>query len=86
MMNAVGKIKHLKGLHAKIYIIDNHALVTSANLISIPLALGAGRALKMMGDRTQSRRAYEEFFRLWKDAEEDIPVLMQAKAEYKELR
>jgi hypothetical protein len=31
-MNSHGKIKHLRGLHAKIYIVDDHALVTSANL------------------------------------------------------
>jgi phosphatidylserine/phosphatidylglycerophosphate/cardiolipin synthase-like enzyme len=32
VMNSHGKIKHLLDLHAKVYIIDNHALVTSANL------------------------------------------------------
>jgi PLD-like domain len=32
VMNSHGKIKHLQGLHAKVYIIDNNALVTSANL------------------------------------------------------
>ena len=32
MMNSHGKIKHLKALHAKVYIVDDHALVTSANL------------------------------------------------------
>jgi len=31
-IDSQGAIKHLKGLHAKVYIIDNHALITSANL------------------------------------------------------
>jgi phosphatidylserine/phosphatidylglycerophosphate/cardiolipin synthase-like enzyme len=32
VMNSHGQIKHLRGLHAKMYIIDDHALFTSANL------------------------------------------------------
>jgi hypothetical protein len=37
------------------------------------------------GDRENSRKAYEDFFTTWKDAESDIPILRQAKAEYKKL-
>jgi len=33
----------------------------------------------------QSRKAYQDFFALWKDADPDIPVLQQAKAEYAKL-
>jgi len=33
-------------------------------------------------DRTKARAAYQDFFRNWKDADPDIPILMQAKAEY----
>ena len=51
-----------------------------------PLAqLGLGRAYAMQGDREKSRKAYDVFFTTWKDADPDIPILRQAKAEYKKL-
>lgn len=51
-----------------------------------PLAqLGLARAYAMQGDRDESRKAYDEFFTMWKDADSDIPILRQAKAEYKKL-
>jgi serine/threonine protein kinase/tetratricopeptide (TPR) repeat protein len=36
--------------------------------------------------RTRALAAYRDFFALWKDADPDIPILMQAKAEYRKLR
>jgi DNA-binding winged helix-turn-helix (wHTH) protein/tetratricopeptide (TPR) repeat protein len=54
--------------------------------IFAPLAqLGVARAYAMQGDRDESRNAYDEFFTTWKDADPDIPILRQAKAEYKKL-
>jgi eukaryotic-like serine/threonine-protein kinase len=51
-----------------------------------PLAqLGLARAYAMQGDRELSRKAYDEFFTTWKDADPDIPILHQAQAEYKRL-
>jgi eukaryotic-like serine/threonine-protein kinase len=51
-----------------------------------PLAqLGLARAYAMKGDRENSRRAYDDFFATWKEADPDIPILHQAKAEYKKL-
>jgi len=51
-----------------------------------PLAqLGLARAYAMQGDRDESRKAYDDFFTTWKDADPDIPILRQAKAEYKKL-
>jgi DNA-binding winged helix-turn-helix (wHTH) protein/tetratricopeptide (TPR) repeat protein len=51
-----------------------------------PLAqLGLGRAYAMQGDREKSRKAYDDFFTTWKDAAPSIPILRQAKAEYKKL-
>jgi len=51
-----------------------------------PLAqLGLARAYALQGDREDSRKAYNEFFTTWKDADPDIPILRQAKAEYKKL-
>ena len=51
-----------------------------------PLAqLGVARANAMGGDRENSRKAYDDFFTTWKDADPNIPILRQAKAEYKKL-
>lgn len=52
-----------------------------------PLAqLGLARAYAMQGDREKSRKAYDEFFTTWKDADPDIPILRQAKTEYAKLQ
>jgi DNA-binding winged helix-turn-helix (wHTH) protein/tetratricopeptide (TPR) repeat protein len=48
-----------------------------------PLArLQLGRAQKMMGDNASARESYEQFLKSWKDADPDIPIYRQAKAEY----
>ncbi|MEQ1472424.1 MAG: hypothetical protein ABLQ96_01320, partial [Candidatus Acidiferrum sp.] len=47
--------------------------------------VGLARAYALAGDKTKSRAAYDAFFKLWKDADPDIPVLQQAKAEYAQL-
>jgi hypothetical protein len=47
--------------------------------------LGIARGLALMHD-TQAKKAYQDFFELWKDADPDIPILHQAKAEYATLR
>jgi tetratricopeptide (TPR) repeat protein len=44
------------------------------------------RAQRMVGDEAAARNSYEDFFTLWKDADPDIPIYQQAKAEYVELR
>lgn len=52
-----------------------------------PLAhLGLARAAAIAGDATKSRKAYQDFFALWKDADVDIPVLIEAKQEYEKLK
>jgi tetratricopeptide (TPR) repeat protein len=52
-----------------------------------PLArLGEARAYHQAGDDNQSRQAYQDFFALWKDADPDIPILKEAKAEYAKLQ
>jgi len=53
---------------------------------TIPLAqLGLARALATT-DKAAARAAYQDFFSLWKDADPDLPVLKQAKAEYAKLQ
>ena len=52
-----------------------------------PLAyLGLARAALLDGDVTKARSAYQNFFAIWKDADPDIPILIEAKKEYEKLR
>jgi len=47
--------------------------------------LQLGRAYALSGDQTKAKIAYQNFLTLWKDADPDIPVLQQAKAEFAKL-
>jgi predicted Zn-dependent protease len=47
--------------------------------------LGLARAYALQGDTIKGRDAYQDFLALWKDADPDIPILKQAKAEYAKL-
>jgi serine/threonine protein kinase/tetratricopeptide (TPR) repeat protein len=47
--------------------------------------LGLARARAMKGDISGARTAYQNLLTLWKDADPDIPVLKQTKAEYAKL-
>jgi predicted Zn-dependent protease len=59
-------------------------------VVNFPLGvlahLGLARAYAMSGDTAKSRAAYRNFFALWKDADPDIPILKEAKAEYAKLQ
>jgi hypothetical protein len=48
--------------------------------------LQVGRAYVLQGDTAKARAAYRDFLALWKDADPDIPILKQAKAEYAKLQ
>jgi serine/threonine protein kinase len=48
--------------------------------------LGLARAYAVQGDTTKAKAAYQEFLALWKDADTDVPILKQAKAEYAKLQ
>jgi eukaryotic-like serine/threonine-protein kinase len=52
-----------------------------------PLAhLGLARAAALQGDTAKARKAYQDFFALWKDADPDIPILIEAKQEYEKIK
>jgi eukaryotic-like serine/threonine-protein kinase len=52
-----------------------------------PLAhLGLARAAALTGDLSKSRKAYQDFLALWKDADSDLTVLQEAKQEYEKLK
>jgi eukaryotic-like serine/threonine-protein kinase len=48
--------------------------------------LGLGRAYALQGNTAAAKSAYQDFFAAWKDADPDLSVLKQAKAEYEKLR
>jgi len=48
--------------------------------------LGLARAYALQGDTAKARAAYQDFLTLWRDADPDIPILKEAKAEYAKLK
>jgi hypothetical protein len=44
------------------------------------------RARVVKGNISAARSAYQDFFARWKEADPDIPILKEAKAEYAELQ
>jgi len=66
-------------------ILDHRSLMPTSELI--PLSqLNIGRAYALQGDVGKARTAYQDFLALWKDADPDIPILIEAKAEYAKLQ
>jgi hypothetical protein len=52
-----------------------------------PLAhLGLARATTLQSDFAKARRAYDDFFALWKEADNEIPVLIEAKQAREKLK
>jgi tetratricopeptide (TPR) repeat protein len=48
--------------------------------------LGLGRAYALAGESAKAKTAYQDFLAFWKNADPDIPILKQAKAEYAKLK
>jgi tetratricopeptide (TPR) repeat protein len=48
--------------------------------------LELARAYTMSGDKTKAKSSYQDFLTLWHDADPDVPVLKQARAEYAKLQ
>jgi predicted Zn-dependent protease len=66
-------------------ILDHRGLVLNRPIGALA-HLGLGRAYALQGDTVKAKAAYQDFLTLWKDADPDIPVLRQAKAEYAKLK
>ena len=65
-------------------ILDHRGIVVT-DPIGALAHLQLGRALALSGDKATAKAAYQAFLTLWKDADQDIPILKQAKAEYAKL-
>jgi len=62
-------------------LLDHRGIVL--NFVTGALAkLQIGRAYAITGDTAKSKAAYQDFLTFWKDADPDIPILKEAKAEY----
>lgn len=65
-------------------LIDHRGITLNGPLGALA-RLGLARAYALQGDKAKARRAYEDFFLLWRDADPNIAVLQQAKTEYGKL-
>jgi tetratricopeptide (TPR) repeat protein len=64
----------------------DHPGVVSNEPIAALAHLGQARAYALAGDREKAAVAYQDFLSLWKDADTDLPIFNQAKAEYGKLK
>ena len=63
-----------------------HPGIVGISLTGALARLQLARAQEMMGDTESARKSYQDFLTLWKDADPDIPIYKQAKAEYAKLK
>jgi hypothetical protein len=66
-------------------ILDHRGIDPTSPLYSLA-RLGVGRAYALQGGTPKARAACQDFFALWKDADPDLPILKQVKAEYAKLQ
>ena len=66
-------------------IIDHYGMIQNEPIGSLA-RLGLGWAYAIAGESERARTAYQDFFALWKDADRDVTILKQAKAEYAKLQ
>ena len=66
-------------------IIDHRGIVVNSPIGALAYAQ-ISRAYAMQGDAAKAKAAYRALLALWKDADSDLPILNQAKAEYAKLR
>jgi eukaryotic-like serine/threonine-protein kinase len=66
-------------------LIDHRAIV-GRDALGALAHLQMGRAQAMAGDRLGARKSYQDFLTIWKDADANLPALIQARAEYAALR
>lgn len=75
-----------KGAAAEFQNIIDHRPVVANDLLGALAHLQLGRAYAVDRDVAKSKAAYQEFLTLWKDADPEIPIFKEAKAEYAKLQ
>ena len=66
-------------------ILDHRGLVLNQPIGALA-HLGLGRAYVSQGDIPKAKAAYQDFLKLWKDTDPDIPIFIAAKSEYAKLQ
>jgi len=66
-------------------ILDHRGIDPTSPLYTLA-RLGSGRAYALQVDKAKAKSAYQDFFAAWKDADPDVPILKEAKAEYAKLQ
>jgi eukaryotic-like serine/threonine-protein kinase len=66
-------------------ILDHRGIVQNLPLGALT-HLQLGRAYAMSGENAKAKASYQDFFSVWKDADPDIPILKEAKAEFAKLQ
>jgi eukaryotic-like serine/threonine-protein kinase len=84
-------IAYLQGRQAKEASVEFQKLVDHPGIIlnNVPGALARlqlARARDMAGDKDGARKSYRYFLNLWRDADPNLPILREAKAEYAKLQ
>jgi tetratricopeptide (TPR) repeat protein len=64
----------------------NHRGIVGSCETGAVARLGLARSYVLQNDDINAKNAYQDFLTLWKDADPDIPILKQAKAEYAKLQ
>ncbi len=64
----------------------DHSGVVQNFLLGSLARLQLARAYAISGDTAKAKASYKDFLTLWKDADPDIPILKEAKAEYAKLQ
>jgi eukaryotic-like serine/threonine-protein kinase len=66
-------------------VLDHRGIVLADPIGALAPTLQLGRAYVLSGDEAKAKAAYQHFLALWKDADPDLPILKEAKAEYARL-
>jgi eukaryotic-like serine/threonine-protein kinase len=66
-------------------ILDHQGIDPTSPLYALA-RLGSGRAYALQGETAKAKTAYQDFLAIWKDADPDVPILKEAKAEYAKLQ
>jgi hypothetical protein len=77
--------KQSRAAAAEFQKILDHSGVIANDCIGVLARLGLGRAYAVAGDNAKARAAYQDFLTIWKDADPDLPILKEAKAEFAKL-
>jgi len=83
---ALMAVKQYSEAAAEFQKILEHRAIVGADPIGALAHLQLGRAFVLSGDKTKAKAAYHDFLTLWKDADPDVPILRQAKAEHAKLQ